>query len=60
MKRESFLYCQQIASIISKRRFEAIGKCLHIKDESKAPTNSTYPNYNKLVKMKLFVEEISE
>ena len=39
MNTKSFLYCQQITFVMSKRRFEAIRKCLHIKDDSKASTN---------------------
>ena len=39
MKSQLFFYSLQIASVMYTRRFEAIGKCLHIKDDSRTPTN---------------------
>ena len=45
---------------MSKRRFEAIGKCLHTKDYSRAPTNPSHPKCDKLVKMRWLVKKVRE
>ena len=60
MKKEPFFYCHQIASIMSRKKFEAIERCLHIKDDSRAPTDPSHPAYDKLVKVRWLVEEVRD
>lgn len=49
---EPFYYCNRIARTIGRKRFEAISKCLHVHNESGAPTDRNHPDFDKLAKLR--------
>lgn len=45
---------------MSRKRFEAISKCLHVNNNSGAPTDRNHPDFDKLAKLRWLIEEVRE
>lgn len=58
LKNEPFFYCGRITSSMSCKRFAAMSHCLHVYDDSYAPTNRNDPRYDKLVKVRWLIQDV--
>lgn len=58
VKSDDFYYCTKIGGTMWRKRFEAITKCLHIHNDSRAPTDKDDPQFDKLIKIRWLLEEV--
>ena len=53
----AFFRSQEIMKVMSRNRFDAILRCLHLVDNNDVVTDRAYSSYDKLAKSKWLVEE---
>jgi hypothetical protein len=55
--RQDFYRCPVISEVMSRKRFEAITRCLHLADNTQVENNRDSPSYDKIAKVRWLVEE---
>lgn len=54
-----FFGCELIQSCMSRNRFEAIGRCIHLVDNRGLPTDASHPEYDKIGKVRWLMEHFA-